>query len=65
MCEFTYFASLSMDSSRTAFIHVPTISPNVSAHDIAITLKACILVMLESLSAGTAHKDELTAAAVQ
>ncbi|CAG0897859.1 unnamed protein product [Darwinula stevensoni] len=54
LCEFTYFTSLSVDLSRTAFIHVPTVSPNVSAHDIAVTLKACILAMLESLSAATA-----------
>uniref|UniRef100_T1JJ94 Pyroglutamyl-peptidase I n=1 Tax=Strigamia maritima TaxID=126957 RepID=T1JJ94_STRMM len=49
LCDYTYFSSLSIDSSRTAFIHVPTIDKPYTAQQLAQAIRIATLCMLEQL----------------
>ena len=49
MCEFTYFTSLNIDNSRTAFIHVPVLNKPYSAADLARGIKAILRVLIQKL----------------
>ena len=49
VCEFTYFTSLNIDNSRTAFIHVPVLNKPYSAADLAEGIKAILRVLIEKL----------------
>ena len=49
VCEFTYFTSLNIDNSRTAFIHVPVLNKPYSAVDLAEGIKAILRVLIEKL----------------
>ena len=51
MCEFTYFTSLNIDNSRTAFIHVPVLNKPYSAADLAKGIKAILRVLIQKLRA--------------
>lgn len=49
LCDFSYYVSLSVDKSRTAFIHVPPLD-RYSADDLAEGLKSAVLAMLKQIS---------------
>jgi hypothetical protein len=49
VCEFTYFTSLNIDNSRTAFIHVPVLNRPYSAADLAKGIKAVLRVLIQKL----------------
>lgn len=49
VCEFTYFTSLNIDNSRTAFIHVPVLNKPYSAADLAEGIKAILRVLIQKL----------------
>lgn len=51
VCEFTYFTSLNIDNSRTAFIHVPMLNRPYSAADLAKGIKAILHVLIQKLRA--------------
>uniref|UniRef100_A0A1B6CDW8 Pyroglutamyl-peptidase I n=1 Tax=Clastoptera arizonana TaxID=38151 RepID=A0A1B6CDW8_9HEMI len=48
ICEYTYYASLSMDSSRTIFVHVPTLDV-YSTQQISQGLENIIRILVKQL----------------
>nr|CAG4644356.1 EOG090X0F1W [Lepidurus arcticus] len=49
LCDFTYYSSLHIDQSRTAFIHVPPLDKPYSAQQLAQMLKLAIRSMLSQV----------------
>ncbi|RWS31227.1 hypothetical protein B4U80_07137 [Leptotrombidium deliense] len=49
LCEYIYFASLNQNCRRTVFIHVPELSEQCSAADIAAAIKCSIEAILEEM----------------
>lgn len=50
LCDFSYFVSLNIDKSRSAFIHVPPLEQPYSANQLAKGLQAAITAMLKQVS---------------
>ena len=55
LCDFIYYTSLSINSTCTAFVHVPPLNKPYSAVELACGLRHAILAMLEQCSAAGAH----------
>nr|CAG4646622.1 EOG090X0F1W [Macrothrix elegans] len=49
LCDYIYYTSLSIDSSRTAFVHVPVLGRPYSALQLAQALKIAITQMLKQV----------------
>ncbi|XP_049816855.1 pyroglutamyl-peptidase 1 [Schistocerca nitens] len=49
LCEFTYYSSLSIDDSRTLFIHVPDLNKPYSALELARGIKQIISIILNDI----------------
>ncbi|XP_060073603.1 pyroglutamyl-peptidase 1-like [Ylistrum balloti] len=50
LCDFSYFLSLNIDRSRSAFIHVPPLDQPYSGKQLAQGLEAAITAMLKQVS---------------
>ena len=55
LCDFIYYTSLSINSTCTAFVHVPPLNKPYSAVELARGLRHAILAMLEQCSAAGTH----------
>ncbi|XP_061302686.1 pyroglutamyl-peptidase 1-like protein [Pezoporus flaviventris] len=53
VCDYTYYASLYYGNGRAAFIHVPPLSPSVTADFLGKALQSIILEMLKQCGEGT------------
>nr|CAD7447717.1 unnamed protein product [Timema bartmani] len=49
LCEFIYYTSLSIDASRTLFIHVPPLNKTYSAEKMAACIKTIISVIIKDI----------------
>jgi len=50
LCDFIYYTSLSVDRTRSAFIHVPPLNRPYSAQQLAAAIRVAVRAMLDQLS---------------
>ena len=58
LCDFIYYSSLHVDSSRAAFVHVPVLDKPYSALQLAQSLKLAIAGMLEQVRKNDAERKK-------
>jgi pyroglutamyl-peptidase len=49
LCDFIYYSSLSIDRSRTAFIHVPPLNRRYNSSQLAEALRIAIRAMIDQI----------------